>query len=58
MYMSSKLVKNSLGPSPGQVPASGSYQYRGHSFRVFTVHATAFPSGPLVIRVLVPIPYS
>ncbi len=58
MYMNSKLVKNSLGPSSGEVPASGSYQYRGHSFRVFTVHATAFPSGPLVIRVLVPIPYS
>jgi hypothetical protein len=61
MYMDAahpKLVKNSLGPSPGQVPASGSYVYRGHSFRVFTVHATAFPSGPLTIRVLVPIPYS
>ena len=58
MYMNSKLVKNSLGPNPGQVPAGGSYQYRGHSFRVFTVRATAFPSGPLVIRVLVPIPYS
>jgi hypothetical protein len=58
MYMNSKLVKNSLGPNPGPVPASGAYQYRGHSFRVFTVHATAFPSGQLVIRVLVPIPYS
>jgi hypothetical protein len=58
MYMNSKLVKNSLGPSPGQVPASGPYTYRGHSFRVFTIHATAFPSGPLVIRVLVPIPYA
>jgi hypothetical protein len=53
-----KLVKNSLGPNPGPVPASGSYTYRGRSFRVFTIHATAFPSGPLLIRVLVPIPYS
>jgi hypothetical protein len=51
------LVKNSLGPAPGVVPASGSYTYRGESFRVFTVHAQAFPSGPLTIRVLVPIPY-
>jgi hypothetical protein len=58
MYMNSQLVKNSLGPSPGTVPASGSYEYRGHSFRVFTVNARAFPSGPLTIRVLIPMPYS
>jgi hypothetical protein len=58
MYMGSKLVKNSLGPQPGAVPQSGSYTYRGGSFRVFTIHASAFPSGPLEIRVLVPIPYS
>jgi hypothetical protein len=62
MYMTSptgpELVKNSLGPNPGVVPASGSYRYRGHTFRVFTVPAEAFPSGPLTIRVLVPIPYS
>ncbi|HWX96427.1 MAG TPA: hypothetical protein VNZ01_06200 [Solirubrobacteraceae bacterium] len=61
MYMNPahpQLVKNSLGPSPGSVPASGSYKYRGSSFRVFTVNARAFPSGPLTIRVLVPVPYS
>jgi hypothetical protein len=56
-----QLVKDSLGPLPGpalaSVPAGGAYRYRGRSFRVFTVHATAFPSGPLTIRVLVPIPY-
>jgi hypothetical protein len=56
------LVKDSLGPLPGPalaaVPASGTYTYRGHDFRVFTVNAKAFPSGPLTIRVLVPIPYS
>jgi hypothetical protein len=52
------LVKNSLGPNPGNVPASGPYTYRGRNFRVLTVHATAFPSGPLTIRVLIPIPYS
>ena len=57
MYMGSQLVKNSLGPAPGNVPASGPFQYHGRNFRVFTVHAEAFPSGPLVIRVLVPIPY-
>ena len=53
-----RLVKNSLGPAPGAVPGSGSYSYRGRSFRVFTLHARAFPAGPLTIRVLVPIPYS
>ena len=52
-----QLVKNSLGPLPGYVPASGSYHYKGRSFRVFTVQAKAFPSGPLTIRVLVPLPY-
>jgi hypothetical protein len=61
MYMGDaahqKLVKNSLGPNPGNVPASGDYSYRGSAFRVFTVHAEAFPSGPLTIRVLIPIPY-
>ena len=64
MYMNPthpQLVKNSLGPAPGPalgtVPASGAFRYGGRAFRVFTVHAEAFPSGPLTIRVLVPIPY-
>jgi hypothetical protein len=52
-----QLVKNSLGPAPGNVPASGSYTYRGKSFRVLTLHGAAFPSGPLTIRVLIPTPY-
>jgi hypothetical protein len=56
-----QLVKNSLDKGPGPalaaVPASGPYKYLGHSYQVFTVHAQAFPSGPLAIRVLVPIPY-
>jgi len=58
IYMGSRLVKNSLGPSPGTVPDSGPYTYRGRGFRVFTLHAEAFPSGPLRIAVLIPIPYS
>jgi len=56
-----QLVKNSLGPGVGglgSVPASGSYAYKGKRYRVFTVDAEAFPSGPLTIRVLVPVPYS
>jgi hypothetical protein len=58
MYMGARLVKNSLGPAPGAVPASGTYHYRGRTFRVYTLHAEAFPSGPLRIAVLIPIPYS
>jgi hypothetical protein len=58
MYMGARLVKNSLGPDPGAVPAHGSLVYRGHTFRAFTINAKAFPSGPLRITVLVPIPYS
>ena len=51
------LVKNSLGPEPGPVPASGPYTYRGRKFEVFTLHAEAFPAGPLKIVVLIPDPY-
>jgi hypothetical protein len=58
MYMGSRLVMNSVGPSPPPAPTSGSYSYRGRSFSVFTLHARAFPSGPLRIAVLIPIPYS
>jgi hypothetical protein len=57
MYMGSSLVKNSLGPDPGTVPASGPYEYRGSGYEVVTLNVRAFPSGPLTIRVLIPIPY-
>jgi hypothetical protein len=58
MHAGGQIVMNSVGPSPGLVPASGTYRYRGNSFRVFTFTAQAFPSGPLRIQVLIPIPYS
>jgi hypothetical protein len=58
MYKGSELVKNSLGPNPGQVPSSGTYHYRGLTFHVYTLHAQSFPSGPLKISVLIPIPYT
>jgi hypothetical protein len=51
------LVKNSLGPAPGTVPAGGPFTYHGQHFQVYTLAVTAFPSGPLTIRVLIPIPY-
>jgi len=55
-----ELVKDSLGGAPlalSQVPESGPYRHGGRSYRVFTLHREAFPSGPLTIRVLVPLPY-
>ena len=58
MYMDGQLVKNSLGPGPGEVPASGPYEYRGSAYRVFTLHLRAFPAGQLLVRALVPIPYA
>jgi hypothetical protein len=56
-----ELVKNSLGPGVSglsSVPTSGTYHYRGRTFRVFTLAARSFPAGALWIRVLIPIPYS
>ena len=58
MYMGPRLVLNSLGPTPGAVPAYGRFRYRGRDFRTFTFIAKAFPAGPLRITVLIPIPYS
>ena len=61
MYMNTPqptLVKNSLGPEPGTVPESGRYSYRSSTYHVYTLHAAAFPAGPLTIRVLIPIPYN
>jgi hypothetical protein len=58
MYMGAKLVKSTIGFSPGNVPHSGSFNYRGKAYRAYTFTADAFPSGPLRITVLIPLPYS
>jgi hypothetical protein len=58
MYMGTRLVKSTLGPTPGPIPTSGSLDYRGRSFEAYTFTAEAFPSGPLRITVLIPMPYS
>ena len=58
MYMGEALVKNSLGPVSSSVPEEGRFEYHGRKFRTVTLHAEAFPSGPLRIIVLIPIPYS
>jgi hypothetical protein len=48
-------MKNSLGPSPANVPAEGLYNFRGRTFRVFALRAKAFPSGALRIVLLAPL---
>lgn len=58
MYMGTKLVKSTVGSSPGPVPESGPVALHGRSYRAYTFKATAFPSGPLRITVLIPLPYS
>ncbi len=58
MYMGAKLVKSTLGPSPGAIPTTGAVRHAGKSFRAYTFTAEAFPSGPLRITVLIPLPYS
>lgn len=58
MYMGPKLVKSTVGYSPGPVPESGSFALHGRSYRAYTFKAEAFPSGPLRITVLIPLPYS
>ncbi len=58
MYIGPKLVKSTVGYSPGQVPTSGPVSLHGRSYRAYTFTADAFPSGPLRITVLIPLPYS
>ncbi len=58
MYMGNKLVKSTVGYSPGPVPASGPVTVNRRSYRAYTFRAEAFPSGPLRITVLIPLPYS
>jgi hypothetical protein len=58
MYMGGKLVKSTIGFSAGAVPHSGPFAYRGKTYSAYTFIADAFPSGPLRITVLIPLPYS
>ena len=57
MYMGSKLVQSSIQGAPAAVPSEGPFSHGDRTFTAFTLHASAFPSGPLRITVLIPIPY-
>jgi hypothetical protein len=58
MYMGKRLVKSTVGSSPGPIPTSGPVRLGAGTFSAYTFTAEAFPSGPLRITVLIPIPYS
>ena len=58
MYMGSKLVKSTVGYDLGKIPTGGPVQLHGKSYSAYTFDAKAFPSGPLRITVLIPLPYS
>jgi hypothetical protein len=57
MYRGSQVVMSSFSPPPAHVPTTGPFTHKGATYRAFTFHAEAFPSGPLRITDLVPIPY-
>jgi hypothetical protein len=57
MYRGSQVVMSSFSPPPAHVPTSGPFSYKGATYRALTFMAEAFPSGPLRITDLVPIPY-
>lgn len=58
MRVGSRVVMTSLNPAPAHLPSSGLVHYRGHTYRAFSFGARAFPSKPLQITVLIPIPYT
>jgi hypothetical protein len=58
MYRGSQVVMSSFTPPPTHVPTTGSFSYKGDTYRAFTFQAEAFPSGPLRITDLIPIPYT
>ena len=58
MDVGSRVVMSSFDPPPSDAPTSGRFQYGGHTYHAFSFTGRAFPSGPLKITVLIPIPYS
>jgi hypothetical protein len=51
-------VEGQMTPAPAQaqIPAHGPVQYGGVSYQAFSFAASAFPSGPLRISLLLPLP--
>jgi hypothetical protein len=51
-------VAGALSPGPASIPAHGSVTYRNTTYEAFSFNAQVFPSGPLRISLLVPVPGS
>ncbi|MFI4985210.1 MAG: hypothetical protein ACHQAV_04380 [Solirubrobacterales bacterium] len=51
-------VEGVLAPGPASIPDHGPVSYRNTTYEAFSFNATAFPSGPLRISLLLPIPRS
>jgi hypothetical protein len=51
-------VEGVLAPAPASIPDHGPVSYRGVAYEAFSFNATAFPSGPLRISLLLPLPRS
>ncbi|HEX4564966.1 MAG TPA: hypothetical protein VH115_10960 [Solirubrobacteraceae bacterium] len=49
-------VEGALYPAPANLPAHGQLSFRGGDYEVFTLKASAFPSGALEISLLVRVP--
>ncbi len=52
------LPVEGLTPGPAGIPAHGPVRYRNVSYEAFSFNASSFPSGPLRISLLVPLPAS
>jgi hypothetical protein len=51
-------VAGTVAPGPSSIPDHGPVQYRHSTYEAFSFDAQAFPSGPLRISLLVPVPGS
>jgi len=58
MNVGSRVVMSSFDPPPNRTPGRGPFHYGGRTYRVFSFKGRSFPSMPLKITVLIPIPYS
>jgi hypothetical protein len=51
-------VEGVLAPGPASIPDHGPVSYRNAAYEAFSFNASAFPSGPLRISLLLPLPRS
>ena len=51
-------VEGVLAPGPARIPDHGPVSYRNTAYEAFSFNASAFPSGPLRISLLLPLPRS